>query len=112
MANTNQEAIQFCDRKLRVGSDAFLDAYDTAKALVLAWTSENIASLIPNDNVVIQDAASPASGTPDGRPPITDGNVNVTIANAQAFISFCEANNNLILNQFTATGSNNSRSAI
>lgn len=99
MANTNAQAIMFSNTKARPTADALVSAYFTAKTLISLWNGQNIVSIIPNDATAIQDGATVASGTPDGRPPITDGQVNILVANAISFVAFMEANTNLILNQ-------------
>lgn len=98
--NTNQQAINFANQKARPYADTMITAYFTAKTLVATWNGQNIVSVLPNDANLIQDGATVASGTPDGRAPITDGQVNIEIANAIAFIAWMEANSNLLLNQF------------
>lgn len=97
--NTNAQAITFSNQDVRPAADILAKAYFTAKKLVSLWNGQNIVSIIPNDSNLIQDGATVASGTPDGRPPITDGQINILIANANSFIAFMEANTNLILNQ-------------
>lgn len=97
--NTNAQAITFCNSKARPAADALTTAYLTLKTLISTWNAQNINAIIPNDANLVQDGATVASGTPDGRPPITDGQVQVLISNATTIINLLEANSNLILNQ-------------
>jgi hypothetical protein len=109
--NANAQAIAFSNTKVRPAADALTTAYLTLQTLVAEWNAQNIAAVIPNDSNFIQDGATVASGTPDGRPPITDGQINIFISNANSFLSFMQANTNLILNQ-TMQVMVNGRSAI
>lgn len=97
--NTNAQAIAFCNQKVRPTADAMMTAYLTMKTLVAEWSAQNIDGIIPNDANLVQDGATVASGTPDGRPPITDGQAVILKSNAATIIALFEANTNLILNQ-------------
>ena len=98
--NTNPQAITFSNTKVRPAADAMATAYLTLQTLVTEWNAQNIIAVIPNDANLIQDGAIVAGGTADGRPPITDGQVNILIANANTFLTTMQANSNLLLNQF------------
>lgn len=97
--NTSQVAVNFDNQKARPAADALITAYLTAKTLITYWNGQNIVSVLPNDSNLIQDGATVASGTPDGRLPVTDGQINVLVANLTTFIASMEASSNLILNQ-------------
>lgn len=98
--NTNQQAINFCNQKLRPAIDAMVTAILSLQVLTQQWTAQDIAAIIPNDSNFVQDGSTVASGTADGRPPITDANVNLVIANANSLIASMTANSNLLLNQW------------
>jgi hypothetical protein len=98
--NTNAQAILFCNQKARPTADAVVQMYETIKTLVLLWGGQNINAIIPNDANLVQDGATVASGTPDGRPPITDAQIQTMISNCNTIIATFEATSNLLLNQF------------
>lgn len=98
--NTNPQAINFCNQKVRPTVDAIMSAVLSAQTLIAEWNAQNIVAIIPNDSNPIQDGSTVASGTTDGRPPITDGQVNVVISNMTTFVNLFTANTNLIFNQF------------
>lgn len=97
--NTNAQAISYSNNYARVLADTMVSCYLTMKRAKQVWDAQNVVAIIPNDANLIQDGATVATGTPDGRAPITDGQVNVLIANAATLIAQFEANTNLILNQ-------------
>lgn len=97
--NVNAQAIAFDNNYARRGADAVVSAYLTMKRVVQVWTGQNIAAVIPSDTNLIQDGATVASGTADGRPPVTNQQINILIANLNTLIGQFEANSNLILNQ-------------
>ncbi len=97
--NVNAEAIAYANNYARVAADTLVIAYLTMKRAVQVWNGQSIVSVIPNDANLIQDGATVVSGTADGRAPITNGQVNVLIANMNTLIASFEASSNLILNQ-------------
>ncbi len=110
--NTNAQAIAFCNQDIRPGCDAVVSAYLTMKRIVQVWNGQNMVALIPNDANLVQDGATTDGvAKADGRPPITDGQVNVAIANMNTLIASFEANSSIILNQFLQV-SVNARSAV
>ncbi len=98
--NTNAQAISFSNSKVRPTADAVIAAVLSMQTLVAEWNAQNINAIIPNDSNLIQDGATVASGTPDGRQPITNGQVQVLISNCASVLAVFTANSNLILNQF------------
>lgn len=105
--NTNQEAINFDNNYARPVADEVVSAYLTLKRFVQVWNGQSVVSVIPNDSNPIQDGATTANGTgQDGRPPVTDAQINVEVSNANTIIALFEANSNLILNQFLQLSSN------
>lgn len=98
--NTNQQAINFDNTYARGGSNNVVSCYLTMKRVLQVWNGQNIVSVIPNDSNLIQDGATVANGQPDGRPPVTDAQINIMISNMTTLIAQFEANSNLILNQF------------
>jgi hypothetical protein len=88
--NTNAQAIAFSNNKFRPLADGMETLYQNCKNVVQQWTAQGLAAVIPNDANFIQDGATVASGTPDGRTPITDADVNVLFAHAQNLIAYFE----------------------
>jgi hypothetical protein len=114
--NTNPQAIAFCNTKVRPVANEVMSAFLSAQTLITEWNSQNIASIIPNDSNPIQDGATTANGSgagsgADGRPPITDAQVNILISNLNSFVAFFTANSNLILDQ-TMSMANDAQSVI
>lgn len=72
----------------------------SVQVLTQQWTAQDIVAIIPNDSNLVQDGSTVASGTPDGRPPITDAQVELVIANANSLLATFTANSNLLLNQW------------
>lgn len=97
--NTNAQAIAFANNYARVVADDVVSCYLSMKRFKQVWDGQNIVAVIPNDANLIQDGATVASGTPDGRAPITDAQVNTMQSNLVTLIAQFEANANLILNQ-------------
>lgn len=94
MANTNPQAVLFANQYARPVANDIVSAYLTMKRIAQVWTGQDVIAVIPNDATLISDGAAN-----DGRPQITDGMVNVLIANAATICALFEANSNLILNQ-------------
>ncbi len=97
--NTNAEAIAFANNYARRCADNVVSCYLTMKRTKQVWDGQSVSSIIPNDANLIQDGATVASGTADGRAPITNAQVNVLLANVATLIAQFEASTNLILNQ-------------
>lgn len=94
MPNSNVQAVSFSNTYARKAADDLVSCYLTLKRLVQVWTGQSVAAVIPNDaNVMVDGSAS------DGRVPITNAQINILIANANALIASFEASSNLILNQ-------------
>jgi hypothetical protein len=94
MANTNPQAIRISNEKIRVASDRFGQLYNRCKAYQAEATAEGWLSLFPADNEVIEDGSAT-----DGRAPITNQDVRDFIGDLSAFVSFLEANANVIRNR-------------
>lgn len=97
--NTNAQAIAFSNNYARRVADDIVSCYLTMKRIKQVWDGQSVVSVIPNDANLIQDGATVASGTPDGRAPVTDGQINTLIANLTTLVAPFEASSNLILNQ-------------
>ncbi len=97
--NTNAQAIAFANNYARKCADDVVSCYLTMKRTAQVWTGQSVVTVIPNDANLIQDGATVASGTADGRAPITDAQVNTLISNLTTLIASFEASSNLILNQ-------------
>jgi hypothetical protein len=85
MANTNPQAVTFTNTRYRPLTDLAISYYLSCKKFVQEWTAQTLANVIPNDAVVISDAASTGGSTP-----VTDGDVNIMFAQAQSFIALME----------------------
>lgn len=94
MPNSNPQAVAFSNNYGRRGADNIISCYLTMKRLVQVWTGQGVAVVIPNDAGVIVDGSAV-----DGRQSVTNAQINILIANANAIIATFEANSNLILNQ-------------
>jgi bifunctional ADP-heptose synthase (sugar kinase/adenylyltransferase) len=94
MANTNPQAVAFANNYARVVANDIVSCYLSMKRLKQVWDGQNMVSVIPNDATVIADGSAV-----DGRTQITNGQVNIMIANSVTLIQQFEANANLILNQ-------------
>src|SRR5690349_11508265 len=88
--NTNQQAINFSNQEIRPLADNMETLYQNCKSVVAKWTAQGLASVIPNDANFIQDGATVASGTPDGRTPITDQDINTLFAHASNLVAYFE----------------------
>lgn len=88
--NTNAQAIAFSNTKLRPLADQMRSLYNNCKSITNQWTAQGLAALIPSDANLMQDGATVASGTPDGRTPITDADINVLFAKSTDLINYFE----------------------
>ena len=88
--NTNAQAIAFSNNKIRPMSDLLYTVYQTAKSVVDQWNAQGVSTVLPNDANLIQDGATVASGTPDGRKPITDAQATNIITRCQDLINWME----------------------
>lgn len=98
--NTNAQAILFSNEKVRPVADAVITAVLSMQTLIAEWNAQDITAIIPNDSNFIQDGATVASGTPDGRPPIMDSQVQTMISNCNTLVGYFTASSDLLLNQF------------
>jgi hypothetical protein len=85
MANTNPQAVAFANGRARPLADDMRGLYLSCKAFVQQWTGQSVATVIPNDAVVIADGAAI-----DGRAPITDAQVQQIFAHASNLIAYFE----------------------
>ncbi len=88
--NVNAQAILFANQRARPMADLLYSTYLSCKAFSQQWTAQGVATVIPNDSNLIQDGATVASGTADGRTPITDAQVNVLFAHVTDLIAYFE----------------------
>jgi hypothetical protein len=98
-ANTNAQAIAFANNYVRPAANDIVSCYLTMLRMQQVWTQQILGNVIPNDANFIQDGATVASGTPDGRAPITDAQVQTMISNLATLLAAFTANSNIILNQ-------------
>lgn len=88
--NVNAQAIAFSNAKIRPLADLMESLYQSAKVVVQQWTAQGLAAIIPNDANLIQDGATVAAGTPDGRTPITNADINVLFSHASNLVNYFE----------------------
>jgi hypothetical protein len=88
----NQQALNFCDQKVRVMADLLEATVETARRIVDEWNATNMISLIPNNADLVRDAANPLAGNADGRKPITGAMANNIISRAFELMTDYEAN--------------------
>lgn len=88
--NINAQAITFSNNKVRVIADQMETLYQSAKSFLQQWTAQGLAAIIPNTSDLMQDGATVASGTADGRTPITNIDINVVFAHCQNIIAYFE----------------------
>lgn len=93
-ANTNPQAVAFCNNVARQLFDRMMQVYNFAKSTQGVWTAQGLPAIILNTSDLIADGSAL-----DGRPPITGANVNILIANSTTLTNVFEASTNLILNQ-------------
>lgn len=96
MANiTDPSAVAFCNSTVRPIADQYGKLYYAIKLMVESFNAKGLNALIPNDPaaIVVDGAAT------DGRTQISGADVQIMIANMQAFVASAEASTNLILNQ-------------
>lgn len=94
--NTNVQAITFSNQKIRPMADLLYSAYLTAKAVVQAWNTQSVSSVIANDTNTINDGAAT-----DGRSPITDAQATAIITRCMELISWMELG--LVASPFNAS---------
>lgn len=95
MANiTNPQAVLYCNAVIRPLADRMMQLLRAAQLAESEFTAQGLNALIPNDASPIIDGSAT-----DGRTPITGGDVNILLANAQTYINTFTANSNLIQNQ-------------
>jgi hypothetical protein len=92
MPLTNAD-ITFINTYVRPMADHMGKEYLLAKRLVSTWNARGGATAIPNDATVVADGAPG-----DGRPPITNAQVNTIITRATERITDYEATSNAKLN--------------
>lgn len=85
MPNVTPQAVVFSNERVRPLAEEMVSLYWTCKSFVAQWTAQGIATAIPNDANVVTDGASV-----DGRPQITNAQINILFAHASSFIAYCE----------------------
>jgi len=96
MANTNVQAVTFCNTEIRPMADQIFSTYLSAKKIVQNWNSQALSTVIPNDSTIIADGAAQ-----DGRAQITDAQATAIITRCQEMISWME--NGLVASPFNGT---------
>ena len=104
MSIDNPQAIKFCNERVRVAANRFVDLYWWAKLVSQEWAAQGIGALIPNDTSVILDGSAT-----DGRSILTGADVNALAARVAEFIANLEADSNLKLNQIHKVAVNTER---
>lgn len=104
MANTNPQAVNISDTKIRPLADALAQVYHQAKLIGELSTAQNWNSIIPNDSTVMGDSAAT-----DGRPIVTNGQLQVVLSHAAALVTDFQASTNLKLNQILSVAVNPSK---
>lgn len=94
MANTNPQAIAIANGKIRPAADRLGQAYNLFKALQAEGTAENWLALFPANAELVVDGSEL-----DGRAPVTNQDVRDFVADVTAFITWMEANSNVIRNR-------------
>ncbi len=90
MPNSNPQAIQVANGRIRPLADRFAQLYSELKAAQISYTAEGWGALFPNDSEVIVDGSAT-----DGRTPITNADVrSFMLTDATAFLTALEANSN------------------
>lgn len=93
MAITNPQAVVFSNEKIRPIADRYAQLYWLSKIVLREWTSNSLASIIPNSAEVIADGSDA-----DGRGQITGAMVNGLIANLTLLVNDLEAASSAKLN--------------
>lgn len=88
--NQNPQALFFSNNKIRPLADMYYSLYLTAIAILEQWNSQNMPKVIPMDNEIIDDGAGK-----DGRPLITDQQINDFISVLQDLVKYHQDNNNI-----------------
>ena len=99
MANTNPQAVDFSNTRIRPMADLLFTCYLTAKSIVNQWNAQGVATVIPNDSTVIADGAAT-----DGRAQITDAQATAIITRSTEFINWMEQG--LVGSPFTGSVTN------
>jgi hypothetical protein len=102
--NSNPQAINTCDFKLRPLADRLGQVYNVCKALQAEAAANGWATLFPNDAQVIADTAAV-----DGRAVITNADIFQLIAVITSFLGYMEATSNANRNLVMKIGPNTAR---
>lgn len=93
MPNTNPQAIQVANEKIRPLADLFGQFYNRCKMAQAEHQAEDWLALFPNDADVVEDGS-----LTDGRTRITNADVRAFMTNVGAIISQMEASTNAVRN--------------
>lgn len=93
MAITDSEAVAFSNKRVRPSADKAAQLYYFSKEVIQEWYANDLASLIPPTDDVIDDGSAT-----DGRHPITGNDVNNLITLLQEYVTRMEATGNAQLN--------------
>lgn len=88
--NENPQAIYFSNNKIRPLADLYYSVYLTAQTVLEQWNSQNMPKFIPVDGELIDDGAGK-----DGRPTMSDQQINDFIAVLQDFIKYHQDNGSI-----------------
>lgn len=85
MANTNVQAVAFCNGRIRPAADTLYGTYLTCKKLLDDYSNQGISAVIPNDATLVADGSAT-----DGRPPMTNAQAITIVTRAQEFVTWAE----------------------
>jgi len=91
---TNPQAVAFCNERVRLAANKFMDLYWWCKMVSEEWAAQSIGSLIPNNADVLIDGSAT-----DGRSICTGADINTLAARVAEFTALLEATANAKLNQ-------------
>lgn len=104
--NINVQAIRVSNEKIRPASDRILQTYFFMKSLQAEYVAQNWADLFPVGDPTGEIVDN---SRVDGRPIITNADVNNVITALGAFLAFMEATSNQQLNRFLKVSVNPER---
>lgn len=97
----NPEVALYCNQRARPSADRAVQTYYFAKEVIQEWYANNMASLIPPTDDVIDDGSAT-----DGRHPVTGNDINNLITLLSAYVADMEANSGAALNVLLNTAVN------
>ncbi len=86
---TNQDAVDFCNSKLRPACDRFISALRTLRQLDAEWVADGIAPLVAGSQDLLDGTVIDGSAQ-DGRNSLTGYDVNLAASATQAFLTWAD----------------------